>query len=102
MRVTFMDDRGLGVESFEVSSKLEVKDLDRMLDKWMEKHGYQSAKWVIKAYDRDEYSARECIEYAISCLKNRDSRGCTIKWLERALAKLEASDEQGKAAAAGE
>jgi hypothetical protein len=36
-----------------------------------------------------EYSARECIEYAISCLKNRDSRGCTIKWLERALAQLE-------------
>lgn len=39
---------------------------------------------------QEEYSARECIEYAISCLKNHDSRGCTIKWLERALAQLSA------------
>lgn len=34
------------------------------------------------------YSAAECIEYAISCLKNKDSRGCTTVWLERALRRL--------------
>lgn len=36
----------------------------------------------------EEYSAKECIEYAISCLRNNDSRGCTIKWLECALAQM--------------
>lgn len=45
--------------------------------------------------DDDEYSARECIEYAISCIKNRDTRDCTMLWLNRAIERL-TTDEQGK------
>lgn len=41
---------------------------------------------------KEEYSARECIEYAISCLKNKDNRKCTIRWLERALSQMPEED----------
>ena len=44
--------------------------------------------------DEEQYSAKECVEYAISCLKNRDSRDCTIKWLERALAQMQEPDPE--------
>jgi len=47
-----------------------------------------------------DYTAKECIEYAVSCIKNRDSRDCTLLWLSRALARYD--EEISKAQQKGE